>query len=96
MAMQKILKSLLALVFFTLIISACEPQADISTSLDNEATRNEIYGAIVADYEYPRELAAIMMEEDAQRRHDRQGNFDRKQRKDGNETILITTDKLKL
>lgn len=61
--MKKILKSLLTLVFFTIIISACQPQADVSTMLENEATRNEIYEAIVANHEYSQELMAKMMED---------------------------------
>jgi hypothetical protein len=53
-------------VFFLLItsLSACQQQAEVSTMLENEATRNEIFVAIVADHEYSQELMDKMMEND--------------------------------
>jgi len=62
--MKKILKPLFTLVFFTIIIAACQPQADVSAILGNEETQNEIYEAIVADHGYSQEMMAKMMEDD--------------------------------
>ncbi len=62
--MKKILKAFFILVFFTIIIAACQPQPDESAILENEETRNEIYEAIVADHGYSQEMMAKMMEDD--------------------------------
>lgn len=61
--MKNLLKSLLTLVFFTIITSACQPQADVSTMLKNEETRNQIYEAIISDHEYSKQLMQAMIKD---------------------------------
>tara|TARA_R110001592_G_scaffold64751_6_gene198896 strand:+ start:499 stop:987 length:489 start_codon:yes stop_codon:yes gene_type:complete len=62
--MKNIMKTVA--VFFLLIatLSACQQQTEVSTMLENEETRDEVYVAIVADHEYAQELMAKMMEDD--------------------------------
>lgn len=62
--MKNILKTVA--VFFILIatLSACQQQGEVSTMLENEATRNEIFNTIISDHEYAEQLMAKMMEDD--------------------------------
>ncbi|MEB2787193.1 hypothetical protein [Algoriphagus persicinus] len=62
--MKNILKTAAVLSLLILAFSACEQQGDVSTMLENEESRNQIYEAIISDNEHSKQLMQAMMEDD--------------------------------
>ncbi|MBT32748.1 MAG: hypothetical protein CMO01_24080 [Thalassobius sp.] len=62
--MKNILKTMVTLTLLIVALSACQQQKDVSTLLEKDDTRNEIFNTIISDHEYAEQLITKMMEDD--------------------------------
>ena len=62
--MKNILKTVVTLTLLIVALSACQQQKDVSTLLEKDDTRNEIFNTIISDHEYAEQLITKMMEDD--------------------------------
>jgi hypothetical protein len=61
--MKNMLKTVVTLTLLIAALSACQQQ-DVSTMLENDDTRNEIFNTNISDHEYAEQLMTKMMEDD--------------------------------
>ena len=62
--MKNTFKTVVTLTLLIAALSACQQQKDVSTMLENDDTRNEIFNTIISDHEYAEQLMTKMMEDD--------------------------------
>lgn len=62
--MKNTFKTVVTLTLLIAALSACQQQKDVSTMLENDDTRNEIFNTIISDHEYAEQLMTKMTEDD--------------------------------
>lgn len=62
--MKNILNTMVTITLLIAALSACKQNEDVSTLLENDDTRNEIFYTIISDQEYAEQLMAKMMDDD--------------------------------